>query len=57
MYNHLWAVSASRGTIKPGAFYEPVGKLSKIDTASSKDPELGPNLWDWTDKELQKWMK
>ena len=56
-FNHLWAVSTPRDSIKPGAFYEPVGELSSISNASTKDPKVGRQLWDWTTKELEKWMK
>ncbi|KFY18952.1 hypothetical protein V493_08234 [Pseudogymnoascus sp. VKM F-4281 (FW-2241)] len=56
-HNHLWALSAPRGSIKAGAFYEPVGKLSTFENASSKDPEMAGKLWEWTERELDRWMK
>jgi len=57
-YNHLWAISASRESIRPGAFYEPVGLLDyKMEADKTKDPEPGPKLWNWTEKELEKWMR
>ncbi|KAI1389136.1 oxidoreductase [Hypoxylon trugodes] len=56
-FNHLFAISAPRDSLKPGAFYEPVGKLSKMETARSKDPDLPGQLWDWTEKELEKWIE
>lgn len=56
-YNHLWALSVPRGSIKAGAFYEPVGKLSTYENASSKDPQMAGRLWEWTEKELEKWLK
>lgn len=56
-YNHLWALSAPRKSIKNGEFYEPVGKLSTFENASSKDPEMKGKLWEWTEKELEKWLK
>lgn len=56
-YNNLWAISAPRGTVKQGGFYEPVGHLSKMESAKSKDVQLGPKLWDWTEKELERWMQ
>lgn len=55
-HNLLWAISAPRDSIKPGAFYEPVGDLSRMETKASKDPELGDKLWNWTEMELEKWM-
>ncbi|OBT75690.1 hypothetical protein VF21_05925 [Pseudogymnoascus sp. 05NY08] len=56
-YCHLWALSVPRESIKAGAFYEPVGKLSTYENASSKDPEMAGRLWEWTEKELKKWLK
>lgn len=55
-HNLLWAIVAPRDGIKPGAFYEPVGHLSPMETKASKDPELGNKLWVWTETELRKWM-
>ncbi|KAK4234215.1 short-chain dehydrogenase TIC 32, chloroplastic [Achaetomium macrosporum] len=54
-HNLLWAVGVSRKEIKRGAFYEPVGRLSTMETKASKDPELGKKLWDWTETELRPW--
>jgi NAD(P)-dependent dehydrogenase (short-subunit alcohol dehydrogenase family) len=56
-FNHLWAVSTLQDSIKPGAFYEPVGELSSISNASTKDPKVGKQLWEWTAKELDKRTK
>ncbi|KFY56631.1 hypothetical protein V496_06661 [Pseudogymnoascus sp. VKM F-4515 (FW-2607)] len=56
-YNHLWALSEPRESIKAGAFYEPVGKLSTFENASSKDPKMAGSLWEWTEKELKKWLE
>lgn len=56
-YNHLWAISVPQDAIKPGAYYEPVGKLFETESQQSKDPKLGQQLWDWTEKELEQWMK
>ncbi|KFY30211.1 hypothetical protein V494_08223 [Pseudogymnoascus sp. VKM F-4513 (FW-928)] len=55
--NHLWALSMPREKLKAGAFYEPVGKLSTYENASSKDPQMAGRLWEWTEKELEKWLK
>ena len=54
--NLLWAIGVPRGEVKPGAFYEPVGRLSKMETKASRDPELGGKLWEWTEAELKQWM-
>jgi NAD(P)-dependent dehydrogenase (short-subunit alcohol dehydrogenase family) len=55
-HNLLWAIAARREDIKPGAFYEPVGDLSKMKTKASEDPELGNRLWEWTEAEIAKWL-
>lgn len=55
-YNTLWAVGADRQDIEPGVFYEPVGKVSKMESKASRDPELGGKLWEWTEGELERWM-
>ncbi|RYP07039.1 hypothetical protein DL765_009279 [Monosporascus sp. GIB2] len=55
-FNHLWAISTPRSSIKQGAFYEPVGQLDTKDNSNSKNPKLGPELWEWTEKELERWM-
>ncbi|KAK0707259.1 hypothetical protein B0H67DRAFT_602654 [Lasiosphaeris hirsuta] len=55
-HNLLWAITAPKETIKPGAFYEPVGLLSTLATKASKDEALAETLWNWTEAELEKWM-
>jgi NAD(P)-dependent dehydrogenase (short-subunit alcohol dehydrogenase family) len=55
-HNLLWAISAPQKDIKPGAFYEPVGLLSTMESKASKDPELGKKLWEWTEQELKQWL-
>ncbi|KAK4154417.1 short-chain dehydrogenase TIC 32, chloroplastic [Chaetomidium leptoderma] len=54
-HNLLWAIGAPQKDIKRGVFYEPVGRLSTMETKPSKDPELGKKLWDWTETELRPW--
>ena len=54
--NLLWAVGAPRESVKGGVFYEPVGKVSKLETKASRDPELGGRLWEWTHEELKAWL-
>ncbi|KAM7217200.1 hypothetical protein V8F06_007383 [Rhypophila decipiens] len=57
--NNLWAITAPRDAIVPGAYYEPVGKLwsecwsRQID---KKDPDLGRKMWEWTEEQLQRWL-
>jgi NAD(P)-dependent dehydrogenase (short-subunit alcohol dehydrogenase family) len=55
-YNLLWAVTTPRETVRPGAFYEPVGLLSALATKASKDEALAERLWGWTEAELDKWV-
>ncbi|KAI0096820.1 oxidoreductase [Hypoxylon sp. NC0597] len=55
-FNHLWAVSAPRNTIKRGGFYEPVGVFSSEDAAVDKEKKFGNRLWEYTEKELERWM-
>ncbi|KAI0538750.1 oxidoreductase [Xylaria digitata] len=54
--SQLWCAFGPRSEIKQGAFYEPVGVLSKITTKYTKDDELAKRLWDWTEAELKKWV-
>lgn len=51
-YNQLWAAAGDRSQIINGAFYEPVGRLSKSHDKASKSEELAAELWDWTEKQL-----
>ncbi|RYP69720.1 hypothetical protein DL771_005922 [Monosporascus sp. 5C6A] len=55
-FNHLWAISAPRSAIKQGGFYEPVGVFASEDLAVTKEKKFAEKLWDYTDKELEKWM-
>ncbi|KAK3987991.1 short-chain dehydrogenase TIC 32, chloroplastic [Cladorrhinum sp. PSN332] len=55
-YNTLWAMTAPREGIKPGVFYEPVGKPTKMESKASRDLDLSKTLWEWTDNELATWM-
>jgi NAD(P)-dependent dehydrogenase (short-subunit alcohol dehydrogenase family) len=54
-HNLLWAIGAPRGDIKGGVFYEPVGRVSTMETKPIRDPELGGKLWEWTEAELREW--
>ena len=54
-YSQLWCVGAPKDDIQSGAFYEPVGVLSKMSTKYSKDENLAKKLWDWTQTELERW--
>ncbi|TGJ85131.1 hypothetical protein E0Z10_g3640 [Xylaria hypoxylon] len=54
--SQLWCACGPRSEIKQGAFYEPVGVLSKTTTKYTKDDVLAKKLWEWTEAELKKWV-
>ncbi|KAI0970010.1 NAD(P)-binding protein [Xylaria arbuscula] len=56
-FNHLWAVSAPRAQVKQGAFYEPVGILPPDNDAIAKEKKFTSKLWEYTDRQLEKWMQ
>lgn len=51
-WDQLWAATGSK--VVSGEYCEPVG-LSGTRTEKSKDPELGNELWEWTQEELKTW--
>ncbi|PQE26438.1 oxidoreductase short-chain dehydrogenase reductase family protein [Rutstroemia sp. NJR-2017a BBW] len=55
-FNLLWAVTAGKEGINSGGFYVPVGKLSDEKTEASENPKLRKELWEWTEKELAKYL-
>ncbi|KAK7970133.1 hypothetical protein PG988_009206 [Apiospora saccharicola] len=55
-YNHLWAISAPCKSIEQGGFYEPVGVLSSEKGVKTKDEKYANQLWEYTEKELEKFM-
>lgn len=52
-YNQTWAGTTARNNLKDGAYYVPIAKEGKFDTAHSQDSKLSERLWDWTQKELE----
>ncbi|KAK7712442.1 hypothetical protein SLS64_004826 [Diaporthe eres] len=52
----LWCATAPRGGIRNGGFYEPPGCLSGVSTRYTEDEDLARRLWEWTDRELEKWL-
>lgn len=56
-FNHLWAVSTPRNNIKQGGFYEPVGVFPSEDAAVAKENKFAEKLWEYTEEELEKWMR
>ncbi|KAF2397387.1 oxidoreductase [Trichodelitschia bisporula] len=55
-YNQLWASVVPKDQVTSGAFYEPVGKSSTPQTATAKHDGLALKLWEWTEKELEKYL-
>ena len=52
--NQLWA-SVSKD-VQSGEYYEPIG-IGGTATDHGKDMNLAEKLWDWTEKELEGWVK
>ncbi|KAK0737827.1 short-chain dehydrogenase/reductase [Schizothecium vesticola] len=51
----LWAATAPREGIVNGEFYVPVGSAGAMD-ALSRDSAKAKELWEWSDKEVAKWL-
>lgn len=49
--NQLWTAVAKKGEVVNGAYYKPVGQLSK-GSGYAQDANLAVRLWEWTEKEL-----
>jgi NAD(P)-dependent dehydrogenase (short-subunit alcohol dehydrogenase family) len=52
-HNSLWTATKERGMVKSGTYYEPVGVEKKVSKAMG-DKKLAEELWEWTEKELEK---
>ena len=52
VYNSCWAATTQKENLTSGTFYEPVGVVG-AQTKNSKRKDLGVELWDWTQKELE----
>jgi NAD(P)-dependent dehydrogenase (short-subunit alcohol dehydrogenase family) len=52
--NALWAATTKKESITNGAYYEPLGDMVKL-RRKGNDKELAQKLWEWTDKELEKY--
>lgn len=50
--NGLWVATAAREKVTNGAHWEPVGKKG-TETALSTNEDIGRELWEWTQKELE----
>jgi NAD(P)-dependent dehydrogenase (short-subunit alcohol dehydrogenase family) len=51
-YNQLWACFGDRSAMKNGQMYEPIGKLTQLDSLA-KDDQLARKLWEWTEETLR----
>lgn len=54
-YNQLWAATSDKKKLANGTFYEPIGVVSTKHDKLSQDAKLAETLWEWTDKELEKY--
>ena len=53
--NQLWAATGERREITNGGYYEPIGVPGKLD-GDAKSGKLRFELWDWTQKELERYQ-
>ncbi len=51
--NQLWAATCKKREVVSGGFYKPVGYLS-MGAPLAQDTRLARELWEWTEKELEK---
>lgn len=51
--NQLWAAVAGKEEVRNGAYYVPVGKLSK-GSGYAGDEKLAEELWRWSEAEVEK---
>ncbi|KLU81177.1 hypothetical protein MAPG_00271 [Magnaporthiopsis poae ATCC 64411] len=50
----VWAATTAASNLVNGEYYTPVGTIvGRTRSRSSRNPELGKMLWDWTEKELE----
>lgn len=54
--NQLWAATTPKTALVNGAYYEPVGKLSKGLDATARDDGLSAKLWEWTEDVVQAYL-
>ncbi|KAJ9613493.1 hypothetical protein H2200_003435 [Cladophialophora chaetospira] len=54
--NQLFTATRPRADLVNGEFYEPVGVVGSHSTFS-KDQELAGKLWEWTEAEIEKFLK
>lgn len=54
--NQVWAATTPKVALVNGAYYEPVGKLSKALDATAGDEALSEKLWEWTEDALKDYL-
>lgn len=55
-YTQTWAATVAKEKLENGGYYEPVGVKTVPKTKAGKDAGLAKELWEWTQKELERWM-
>lgn len=53
-WNQQWAATCPKEKLENGKFYEPVGQPGRL-MWHGKDDELSEKLYEWTEKELERW--
>lgn len=51
--NQLWASTVAKDKLDSGAYYVPVGKKN-AGSKQARDAELAKQLWEWSEREVQK---
>jgi len=54
-WTQTWAATTAKGGLENGAYYEPVGVKTVPKTRQGKDEGLAGELWEWTERELERW--
>lgn len=55
-FNQLWAATVPRSELNSGAYYLPVGEETAV-SGKALDQDQGDRLWEWTEAELEPWVK
>jgi NAD(P)-dependent dehydrogenase (short-subunit alcohol dehydrogenase family) len=54
--NQLWAATGAKEEVVSGTYYVPIAVVGK-DSKLSKNEKLGSKLWDWTEAQLEEFLK
>ena len=52
--NSLWAATADKNTVRSGYYFKPVGSKNGGSFWHARDEKLAKDLWEWTEKELER---